>query len=247
MEGLPGLQDTTIELDDDPEDIADALAMEEAAPPEPAPAEAGETDAAETAAAPRDEVAPSELTSTERIRRNLEAARDKAAERGTDAVADREGEGTADVERVEEHAAVDAPAPPPTLLTAADLKKAGRIEQKCGEPHPEIEKVKDHHFVIQRSLIDFYTQSIERLNTLGWSKKYEGEDQKGWYISGFGCKSPLWKGGLRNRDVVQSLNGRKTNNVVQIIAIWATMKKKGAFEIKVWRKGKEVTLHYTVV
>ncbi len=139
------------------------------------------------------------------------------------------------------------PAVAPVIRTAQDLRKAATTVAKCGEPHPNIDKVADDRFVIGKDLIDFYTSSMDRFNSLGWSHRHHEDGQKGWYVGGFGCKSVLWKGGLRNRDVVQSVNGRNTNNALQIISLWAFMKKKGDFEVKVLRGGDTVTLHYTVI
>jgi hypothetical protein len=118
----------------------------------------------------------------------------------------------------------------------------------CDDPHPQVEKVEEGLWIVQRELIDYYTSSIAVFNTLGWSRKYEDETgEKGWEIGGFGCKSPLWKAGLRSRDVVQLVNGKKTNNVLQIIGIWLGSKKKGDYEVQVLRKGQVLKLKYKVV
>lgn len=137
-------------------------------------------------------------------------------------------------------------ADPEKVKDIGDKGNLGNAGPGCQEPHPQIEKVADGTWTIQRDLIDYYTSSIAVFNTLGYSRKYEEGDQKGWYIAGFGCKSPLYKAGLRSKDVVQAINGRKTNNVLQIFGIWTTMRKKGDFEVQVLRKGKVVLLHYKV-
>lgn len=142
---------------------------------------------------------------------------------------------------------VPAGAPAAAMRTADDLRRAATTVARCGEPHPDITELGDNHWIVRRDVIDFYTSSMDRFNSLGWSHVSKDDDAKGWYVGGFGCKSVLWKGGLRSRDIVQSVNGRRTNNVLQIFALWTTMKKKGDFEVVVLRKGTLVTLHYKVV
>jgi hypothetical protein len=125
--------------------------------------------------------------------------------------------------------------------------RGDRTKQRCGEAFPGVTKVADDSFHIDREVVDYYTASIARLNTLGYSRRYEEGEVKGWMVGGFGCKSPLWHGGLRARDVVQVVNGKKTNNVLQIFGLWAGQRNKDQFEVTVLRKGKLVTLHYTIV
>jgi hypothetical protein len=56
----------------------------------------------------------------------------------------------------------------------------------------------------------------------------------------------LYKAGLRSKDVIQLVNGHKTNNLAQIIGLWLTSKRYGDFEIVFWRKGQIITHTYTV-
>ncbi|MCB9682591.1 MAG: hypothetical protein H6733_14090 [Alphaproteobacteria bacterium] len=122
-------------------------------------------------------------------------------------------------------------------------KRAGR----CGENHPDIIATGDQSWQVRKTLIEYYTSSVEHLNTLGYSRRYEEDGVKGWLVGGFGCLSPLYKGGLRSQDVVQAVNGKKTNNVLQLFGIWLSQRNKKAFEIEVLRKGQPVTLHYEVI
>jgi hypothetical protein len=144
------------------------------------------------------------------------------------------------------------PAPPPQpkddeAVAEARARKKGR-SGKCGEPHPDIVEVEPGHWEIQRSLVEYYGSSVERFNSLGYSRRYEGEDgTKGWQVGGFGCQSPLWKAGLRSKDVLQAINGRKTNNVVQLFGIWLGQRNKDDFVLEILRKDRPLTLHYTLV
>lgn len=130
---------------------------------------------------------------------------------------------------------------------AAEEAKKAKRRGRCEEKHPDIKQVMDNHWAVNRSLIDYYTSSMERFNSLGYSRKYKEGDDKGWLVGGFGCRSPLWKGGLRSNDVLQTVNGKKTNNVLQLFGIWAGQRNRDKFEIVVLRKGEPVTLKYTII
>ena len=130
---------------------------------------------------------------------------------------------------------------------AKPARKPGR-SGKCAEPNPAIRKVADATWSVQRDLIDYYTATMDRFNSLGYSHKWDGEDgSKGWQIGGFGCSSPLWKAGLRSQDVIQEVNGKKTYNVLQLIGIWISQRKKEDFVVHVLRKGEPVVLSYKVL
>lgn len=130
---------------------------------------------------------------------------------------------------------------------ARPARKPGR-SGKCAEPNPAIHKVADTTWSVERSLIDYYTESMDRFNSLGYSHKWEDETgEKGWQIGGFGCSSPLWKAGLRSQDVIQAVNGKKTYNVLQLIGIWISQRKKEDFEVHLLRRGEPVVLSYKVL
>lgn len=138
--------------------------------------------------------------------------------------------------------------PDATAATEAKpARKPGR-SGKCAEPNPAIRKVADATWSVERTLIDYYTESMDRFNSLGYSHKWEDDaGEKGWQIGGFGCSSPLWKAGLRSQDVIQSVNGKKTYNVLQLIGIWISQRKKEDFEVRLLRKGEPIVLSYKVL
>lgn len=131
---------------------------------------------------------------------------------------------------------------PAVKLVSKNSDRTGR----CGPDHPDIKREAPGVWDIERSLVSYHTRSIRHLNELGYSKQYHEDGQKGWLVGGFGCKGALWKGGLRPRDVVQSVNGHKTNNVLQILVLWGKLKKQKEFEVEVLRRGKPMTLRYHV-
>lgn len=125
-------------------------------------------------------------------------------------------------------------------------KKRGS-RARCNKPMPEIQAAGERYWTVERDLVEYYTASFARLNSLGWSGRYDEGDERGWKISGFGCNSPLYRAGLRRGDVIQSVNGRKTYNLVQVFATWKKLRKMDEFEVQVLRRGETIRLTYRLI
>ncbi len=135
-------------------------------------------------------------------------------------------------------------------LTATDepaVREGKRRKVNCDKTSPDITPTGEFRWALERSAIEYHTASIERLNALGWSKAYDENGQKGIYVSGFGCLSDPYLSGFRRGDVVQSVNGKKTNNFLQVWFTWQKVKKQDHFEVVVLRQGKRLVLTYDVV
>jgi len=122
-------------------------------------------------------------------------------------------------------------------------------KSQCKVPHPNIRKGDDGIMEIDRSLVDYYTSSLKRFMELGYSEPFKRDGVKGFYIGGFGCRSPVHKAGLRRGDVVLTVNGRKTRTWIGVYLMYKKLKNKDHFEVVVLRKGEEAprTLHFRVV
>lgn len=137
-----------------------------------------------------------------------------------------------------------APGPPSGGKKRKTTRKRG-----CDQRPDGVEQLDAHTWKVDRALIQRHTASLKQLNSLGWSKPWRDKDsgEKGWQIGGFGCGSPLLASGLRPRDVIQSVNGRKTNTIPQILGIWTSWKRQDSFEVRVRRGDQAIVLHYVVV
>ena len=125
--------------------------------------------------------------------------------------------------------------------------KQKKSRRKCIKQYDGIRRRKDGTYEVSRKIVTYYTASVGRFNQLGWSRPNDKGDGKGWFVSGFGCNDALWHGGLRRGDVVLTVNGKKTNNMMQVFMLYSKVKTKKHFEVKVRRRGKQVVLHYDVV
>jgi hypothetical protein len=117
----------------------------------------------------------------------------------------------------------------------------------CAEPHPHIRTGADGVLEIDRSLVDEYTKNLEAFMSLGYSRPYDENGVRGWYISGFSCTSPVQKAGFRRGDVLVRVNGKPTRSWVGVYLLYQKLKNKQEFEVELIRKGEPVKLQFRVV
>ncbi len=130
----------------------------------------------------------------------------------------------------------------------ARLKRIrARRREKCSEPHPHVRQGRDGIVEVDRSYVESVTKNLKTFMQLGYSHPHREDGVKGWYISGFGCTSPVHKAGFRRRDVVLTVNGRKTRTWPQVFLVYQSLKNQDAFEVALLRKGEPQTLRFRVV
>lgn len=137
--------------------------------------------------------------------------------------------------------------PDPASKLRAERAKRSSQRSRCPSSHPDVRRLESGRWTVNRSLVEYYTRSIKRFNSLGWSGPYENERYKGWKIGGFGCKSPLYHAGLRRGDIVLTVNDKPTRTWLQVFGAYTKLKRKDQFEVVVVRRGKRKVLHYTLV
>lgn len=168
-----------------------------------------------------------------------------------------EGKGTGPAEVAGDgEAAEDAPpgkglpatggATAPPKKVAPRRRRRGR-PAKCRTPHPHVRKGADGVVEIDRSFVRAMTKNLKTFMSLGYSRPYRNGDTKGWFISGFGCTSPVFKAGFRRSDVLLTVNGKKTRTVTGVFMLYLKLKNKSDFEVRLLRRGQERTLKFRVV
>jgi hypothetical protein len=132
-------------------------------------------------------------------------------------------------------------------LAKSGAQRKGKNKLDCTKPHANVREGEDGVVEIDRSLVDEYTQNLQTFMTLGFSRPYDEEGIKGWYISGFNCTSPVHKAGFRRGDVLLEVNGKNTRSWIGVFLLYQKLKNQADFEIKLVRKGQATTLRFRVV
>ena len=121
--------------------------------------------------------------------------------------------------------------------SANSTKKKGK-SNRCATPHPNVRTGADGIIEVDRTLVEYYTASLNRFMELGYSEPYERNGIKGFFIGGFGCTSPVYKAGLRRGDVLMTVNGKNTRTWVGVYLLYKKLRKETDFEVQVLRKGQ---------
>jgi hypothetical protein len=131
--------------------------------------------------------------------------------------------------------------------TRADKTKPRR---GCEETvNPKVEKTGEAAWRVERSLIEEYASDHQKLFSLAWVQKHDDARGRpdGFEVRGIRCGSLLDQVGLRNRDVVHTVNGKKVNNVLQAIAAYRKIRRHERVELEITRGGQTTHLVYEIV
>ena len=126
-------------------------------------------------------------------------------------------------------------------------KPGTRRTNRCAPDNPQIVVEAEGSRVVERSLLDHYAGSIKELNKLGYVKRHVSEDARksdGLLVRGIRCGNDLHELGIRNQDVVHSVNGKSVRNLAQAIAVYFQLRNREHIEVDLTRGGKRMTLRY---
>ncbi|MEL6343922.1 MAG: hypothetical protein AAFV53_12385 [Myxococcota bacterium] len=147
---------------------------------------------------------------------------------------DGEGEGAADGS--DDNSGVDgSPAP-------------GRKRRNCGDPLDEVQKLDANRWQVDRSIIDYYASHLRQLERQAGTATHWGDDGKPDGVKIYLPRCSILKQvGLRNGDVVHTINGRTVSSVPKAVAAYLALRKESRLHVKITRrKGQKVTLHYRI-
>lgn len=120
----------------------------------------------------------------------------------------------------------------------------------CTEDNPAIAEVEPGHWVVQRSLVEYYAShplEFESIATYVVTHKDGAGEADGFKVGMKRC-GVLWETGFRSGDVVHAVNTRTISTVMQAIGAYFALRSEDDFTVNITRKGgAELELHYTLV
>jgi len=120
----------------------------------------------------------------------------------------------------------------------ARAKAGGRTKKCTPEPNPRIVPIGEQRWRLDSKMVDYYATHIKALDALGWVSKWKAEDgsRKGFKVGGLSCGNDAWLAGLRNGDVVLTVNGTKVSSILEGIAAYARHRKADVIALEILRK-----------
>ena len=134
--------------------------------------------------------------------------------------------------------------PPISVHEGSATKKTKRRRnryQRCKDNVGII--LSDGGYHVNRDVIDYYAH-LTRYSELGWAgwHKGVGGDRDGFKVRKINCD--LHEAGIRNGDIIHSVNGRVVTTIPQGIRTWRKIRKKRRIILNITRRGKPMTLTY---
>lgn len=202
-----------------------AVSLYTSPPPEPEPEPAPEPEAAEPAPEPEPAPAP------------VRQPRDNNTSSAPNARPN--GQGDPDSDAAE-------PGDPDNSGVAGKPQAGGR--EPCEEV-PEVTQINATKWKVNRDLIDYYATHLRQLDKQAGTSTAHGKDAVPIGVRVYLPRcSVLRKVGLRNKDIILSINDRPVATLPQAIKTWLALRNERDFTVVIRRKGVgQVTHTYRVV
>ncbi len=115
------------------------------------------------------------------------------------------------------------------------------------EAKPGILRESAGRFVVERSFLRKYTGNLDAASRLAAVERHKGNGANGYRLTKVKTCGALYQMGLRNGDVLESVNGHQVRDVMSAYKALKILKREDDITIAVHRKGRPVKIRYTVV
>lgn len=111
-----------------------------------------------------------------------------------------------------------------------------------------ITKESETKYTVERSVLDKYLGDLEGLSKMARAMPHKGADGStdGYRLSGIRRNSPLYALGIRNGDVVHSVNGTSLADPAAAMQAFQSLSSTSNFNFDITRRNNPVTMEYSV-
>jgi general secretion pathway protein C len=135
-------------------------------------------------------------------------------------------------------------------LTLSDKEtKPPTTKPTAAAPEDEnVEKLGENEYVVDRSMLQQHLEDLEGLSRMGRALLHRGPDGEfdGYRLSAIRRGSLPDKLGIRNGDIIHSVNGMDLNSVQGAMQALQALQNENSLGFKVTRRGQPVDLNYQV-
>jgi len=122
-------------------------------------------------------------------------------------------------------------------------KKPGGCSEKRLD---SITKRSSGQFDVERAFVRKYTDNLDAASRLAAVERVRGKGANGYKLSRLKTCGALYQLGLREGDVVEEVNGRSLTDLVSAYGALKALKKDKRITLSIHRKGKPMTLRYSI-
>ena len=112
----------------------------------------------------------------------------------------------------------------------------------------DVVKLGDNKYQVSRDMIDKYMNDMEALSKMGRALLHRGPDGQfdGYRLSAIRRNTLADKLGIKNGDVIHSVNGKSLNSMSAAMDAYQTLTSENEFSFEVTRRGEKLSLGYDV-
>lgn len=111
-----------------------------------------------------------------------------------------------------------------------------------------ITQLGENHYQVERRILEQYLGNLEGLASMARAIPHKGADGEidGYRLSGIRRNSPLSQLGIKNGDVIQSVNGTNIGNMGEAMTVFNSLSSQSHFTFDVTRRGQKQAMEYDV-
>jgi len=130
----------------------------------------------------------------------------------------------------------------------APAKAPGTAAADKGKGDDEVTDLGDNKFAISSDTLDKYLNDLEGISRMGRALLHRGPDGEfdGYRLSAIRRNTIADKLGIRNGDIIHSVNGTPLNSMSAAMEAFNTMQNEKNFSFEVTRRGQKVDMSYEV-
>lgn len=106
----------------------------------------------------------------------------------------------------------------------------------------------ENHYQVDRSVLTTYLSDLDALSKMARAIPHKGPDGEidGYRLSGIRRNSPLSSLGIKNGDVIHSVNGTNIGNMGEAMTVFNGLASQSSFSFDVTRRGAKQSMQYDV-
>lgn len=135
-----------------------------------------------------------------------------------------------------------------TLRMDEDEPPPKKAAEKKGDGDEEVEKNGENEYTISSEELDKHLSDLEGISRMGRALLHRGPDGEfdGYRLSAIRRNTIADKLGIRNGDIVHTVNGKPLNSMSAAMDAYNTMQNEKGFTFEVTRRGQKMTMKYNV-
>jgi len=135
-----------------------------------------------------------------------------------------------------------------TMVEGEVSKPPTRSSRGKGDDDDEVEKLGENKYQVSREMLDRYMNDMDALSKMGRALLHRGPDGQfdGYRLSAIRRNTLADKLGIKNGDVIHSVNGKSLNSMSAAMEAYQSLTSENQFSFEVTRRGEKLSLDYDV-